>query len=127
MIDSIANIVVPITDHERSIPFYRDLLRFDLRADYTPGPGMRWVELAPPGSSTTIALAIPRGGMWGTVGGDTNISLGCTGIIEEHARLREARVDVDDQVLDLGQYVPRMFRLRDPDGNILQVVENQRA
>jgi catechol 2,3-dioxygenase-like lactoylglutathione lyase family enzyme len=125
MIDSIANIVVPVTDHERAIAFYRDALGFEVRADFTPGPGMRWVELGPIGSATTIALAIPRGGMWGEVGGDTNISLGSSQIVDDHARLRDAGVDVDDEVLVLGPFVPKMFRLRDPDGNILQIVENQ--
>jgi lactoylglutathione lyase len=123
MIESIASVVVPITDHDRAIAFYRDILGLELRADFTPAPGMRWTELAPSGSATVIALAVPRGGMWGSVGGDTNVSLGCSGIVEEHGRLRDAGVDVDDQVLVLGEHVPRMFRLRDPDGNILQLVE----
>jgi len=122
MIDSI---VIPIPDHDRSISFYTDILGFEVRADFTPGLGMRWVEITLPGASTTVALATPRGGMWCSPGGDTNISLGCTGITEEHARLRGAGIDVDDQVLVLGEHVPRMFRFRDPDGNILQVVEHQ--
>ena len=124
MIESIASVVVPVTDHERALGFYRDILGFEVRADFTPAPGMRWVEVCPVGSSTVIALAVPRGGMWGSVGGDTNISLGCSDILEEHARLRDAGVDVDERVLVLGEHVPRMFRLRDPDGNVLQVVES---
>lgn len=122
MIDSI---LIPITDHDRSISFYTDILGFEVRADFTPGLGMRWVEIILPSACTTVALATPRGGMWRSPGGDTNISLGCTGITEEHARLRGAGIDVDDQVLVLGEHVPRMFRFRDPDGNILQVVEHQ--
>jgi catechol 2,3-dioxygenase-like lactoylglutathione lyase family enzyme len=124
MINSISNIVIPVTDHDRAITFYRDRLGFEMRADYTPTEGMRWVELAPTGATTTISLATPRGGMWGTVGGDTNISLGSSHIAAEHARLRDEGVDVDEKVLDLGSYVPKMVRLRDPDGNILQIVEN---
>lgn len=124
MIDSIASIVIPIADHERAISFYRDILGFEIRSDFTPAPGMRWVEMTLPGASTTIALATPRGGMWRAVGGDTNLSLGCTQILEEHARLRDAGADVDDTVLVLGENVPRMFRLRDPDRNILQLVEH---
>jgi predicted enzyme related to lactoylglutathione lyase len=125
MIDSIVSIVVPVTDYDRAISFYKDLLGFEVHADFTPSAGMRWVELALPGAPTTVALAAPRGGMWGSVGGDTNISLGCAGIQEEHARLRDAGVDVDEQVLVIGEHVPKMFRLRDPDKNILQVVEHQ--
>lgn len=123
MIDGIASIVVPVSDHDVSIRFYRDVLGFEVQADFTPAPGMRWVELSLANTPTVLALAAPRGGMWRSVGGDTNISLGTTGIVSEHARLRDAGVDVDDQVLVLGENVPRMFRLRDPDGNILQVIE----
>ncbi|WP_286345277.1 hypothetical protein [Frondihabitans sucicola] len=63
--------------------------------------------------------------MWRSAGGDTNISLGCSDIIGEHARLRDAGVDVDDEVLVLGENVPRMFRLRDPDGNVVQIIEHR--
>lgn len=38
MIDSI---LIPITDHDRSISFYTDILGFEVRADFTPGLGMR--------------------------------------------------------------------------------------
>jgi catechol 2,3-dioxygenase-like lactoylglutathione lyase family enzyme len=124
MIEVIANIVVPVADQERAITFYRDILGFELRADFAMGPGVRWVELSPPGAATTIALAAPRGDMWSSVGGETNISLGCSQIVEEHLRLRALAVDVDEQILDLGETVPKMFRLRDPDGNVLQLVEN---
>ena len=125
MIDGIASIVIPVTDHDRAISFYSGVLGFEMRADFTAGPGMRWVELTLPGDSTAIALANPRGEMWRSVGGDTNISLGCAGIAEEHARLQGAGIDVDREVLVLGHHIPRMFRLRDPDNNILQVVEHQ--
>jgi hypothetical protein len=61
--------------------------------------------------------------MWGTVGGDTNISLACAGVLGDHARLLDLGVDVDAEVLSVGPDVPPMFRFRDPDGNVLQVVE----
>ncbi|GAA4682040.1 VOC family protein [Frondihabitans cladoniiphilus] len=123
MIESIASVVIPVNDHESAVAFYRDVLGFTVQSDFTPAPGMRWVELTLPGTATVIALATPRGGMWRGVGGDTNISLACSGIVDEHQRLLDAGADVDEQVLVLGEYVPRMFRLRDPDGNILQLVE----
>ena len=123
MIDAIANIVIPITDQDRAITFYRDVLGLEIRADYPMGPGVRWVELAPAGERTTVALVAPRGDMWSSVGGPTNISLGCSQIVEEHERLGAMGVDVDDRILELGTGIPRMFRLRDPDGNILQIVE----
>jgi catechol 2,3-dioxygenase-like lactoylglutathione lyase family enzyme len=124
MIDAITNIVIPIADQERAIDFYRGTLGFELRADHLVGPGVRWVELGLPGATTTIALVPPREGMWSAIGQDSNVSLGCAGIDDEHRRLRDAGVDVDDNVLDLGHGVPKMFRFRDPDGNTIQVVEH---
>ena len=43
----------------------------------------------------------------------------------EHARLRDAGVDVDEQVLTMDGPPPDMFWLRDADGNTLLVVEAQ--
>ena len=40
-----------------------------------------------------------------------------------HAALKEAGVDVDDEVARYGGAVPPMFWFRDPDGNSLIVVE----
>jgi catechol 2,3-dioxygenase-like lactoylglutathione lyase family enzyme len=122
-IAAVASIVVPINDHDLAIAFYVGRLGLQLRADFTVGPGFRWTEVAPPGAATTIALARPRGGMWGTVGGDTNISLACADIDGEHQRLRGLGVDVDETVLRIGDDVPPTFRFRDPDGNVLQIVE----
>jgi len=41
----------------------------------------------------------------------------------DHATLKAAKVDVDDEVTRWGGPVPPMFWLRDPDGNALIVVE----
>ena len=40
-----------------------------------------------------------------------------------HAALKEAGVDVDDEVTSYGDPVPPMFWLRDPDGNSLIIVQ----
>ncbi|MFG1921761.1 VOC family protein [Cryptosporangium sp. NPDC048952] len=126
-IESVASVVVPITDHDRSIAFYVGTLGFRLRADFSPGPAFRWVEVAPTDAATTIALAVPRGGMWGTAGGETNINLACTDVVGEHVRLRNLGVDVDAEILRVGAEVPPMFRFRDPDRNVLQVVQTARS
>ncbi|MGH3967017.1 MAG: VOC family protein [Mycobacterium sp.] len=50
-------IPVPVADIDRSIAFYRDNLGFRLDVDVTPGPGLRIVQLTPPGSACSILLA----------------------------------------------------------------------
>src|SRR6266571_7448794 len=47
---------VPTTDQDRSIEFYCGTLGFEKRRDAPFGPGLRWIEVAPPGASTVIAL-----------------------------------------------------------------------
>lgn len=125
-ITGLASVVVPVPDQDRALVFYRDTLGMAVAVDTSPGPGSRWVEVAAPESSTTIALAVPRGGMWRSVGGDTNISLTCTDIDVEHDRLRQLGVDVDEQVLRIPG-VPPMFRFRDPFGNTLQILAAKSA
>ena len=47
---------IPVADVDRAKSFYVDTLGFEERFDGPFGEGMRWVELAPPGSQATIAL-----------------------------------------------------------------------
>ncbi len=56
LIDQIQIVSVPVGDQERARDFYVDALGFELRADETWGEGMRWVEVAPEGSATSLTL-----------------------------------------------------------------------
>jgi predicted enzyme related to lactoylglutathione lyase len=110
---------VPVSDHDRALEFYCGPLCFETRLDATFGPGLRWVEVAPPAAETTVALA-PRGD--GQSGGvDTGIRLATADAEATHAYLGSRGVDLDDILRMPG--VPLMFSLRDPDGNSLYVVE----
>jgi catechol 2,3-dioxygenase-like lactoylglutathione lyase family enzyme len=85
---------------------------------------MRWVEVALPGTPTTIALAPPPPGR--EAGGtETGIILDTTDVDADHAALKAAGADVDDEISRYGGPVPPMFWVRDPDGNSLIVVEPQ--
>jgi hypothetical protein len=41
----------------------------------------------------------------------------------DHAKLLERGVDADASVLRMGEYVPPMLTLRDPDGNRFRMVQ----
>ena len=58
-ITAVANVAVPVTDHDRALEFYVGTLGFEKRIDAEFGGGQRWVEVAPAGATTTIALAPP--------------------------------------------------------------------
>lgn len=121
-ITEVGRVIVPVTDQDRALDFYSAKLGLEIRTDSGPGD-MRWLEVAPAGATTTLALVPPRGGMWGSPGIDTCISLTSTDVDGDHAALRERGVDVDEEILRLGGDVPPMFFFRDPDGNTLQVVK----
>ena len=85
---------------------------------------MRWVEVRLRGTPTTIAIAPPPEGQEAG-GSQTGIILDTTDVDADHAALKEAGIDVDNEVTRYGDPVPPMFWLRDPDGNSLIVVQPQ--
>jgi predicted enzyme related to lactoylglutathione lyase len=118
-ITEVGTVGVPTSDHDRAIAFFAKL-GFEVRMDAEFAPGMRWVEVAPPGAGTTIALApLPDGG---SAGVDTGIRLTTKDADADHAALKADGVDVDPDVMHWPN-VPPMFSFRDPDGNILYLVE----
>jgi catechol 2,3-dioxygenase-like lactoylglutathione lyase family enzyme len=123
-ITGVGTVMVPVTDQDRAIEFYTETLGFELRGDTPFGEGDRWVEVAPPGAVTTVALVLPRQGQ--QAGGPTNVGLTSEDVDADHAYLKEQGVDVDD-VMRMGGPVPPMFFVRDQDGNTLLAVERGSA
>jgi len=120
-VDKIATVVVPVSDQDRAIEFYVEALGFEKRIDVPFGNGYRWVEVAPGDAVTTIALAPPPEGA-PTGKRETGISLHTDDIDAYHAELKANGVDVDPEVSRMGDPVPPLFWLRDPEGNTLMVV-----
>ena len=114
-------VMVPVADQDRAIEFYVDKLGMEKRSDMPFGDGNRWVEVAPQGAATRIALVLPREG--DPVGIETRIGLTTSDIEADHADLKAAGVDVDPEVSRMGDPVPPMFFCRDQDGNTLLIVE----
>ena len=121
-IDKVGTVVVPVSDQDRAVAFYVDMLGFEKRTDVPFGNGYRWVEVAPEGVETTIAIVPPPPGKpAGNV--ETGIGLNTSDIDALYAELKDAGVDVDDEVSRMGDPVPPLFWFRDPDNNSLMVVE----
>jgi catechol 2,3-dioxygenase-like lactoylglutathione lyase family enzyme len=123
-IAKINTVCVLVADSDRAIEFYVDKLGFEKRADVPFGENgeYRWVEVAPPGADTTIATVPPPPGK-ASGNAETGIGLQTDDIDALHAELKSRGVDVDDEVSRMGDPVPPLFWLRDPDGNTLMVVE----
>jgi len=82
---------------------------------------LRWLEIAPPGSTARLALNEPMGG--GQPGGGS-IGVETRDVAGEHKRIK-ALGDVEvDQELIVSPDIPLMFMLKDPDGNYIWVVED---
>ena len=121
-VSKVGTVVIPVADQDREIEFYVETLGFEKRADIPFGNGYRWVEVAPSGADTTIALAPPPEGS-PTGNHQTGIGLYTDDIDALHAELKAAGVNVDAEVSRMGDPVPPLTWLRDPEGNSLMVVE----
>jgi catechol 2,3-dioxygenase-like lactoylglutathione lyase family enzyme len=117
----IATVVIAVSDQDRQISFYVDTLGFEKRVDVPFGNGYRWVEVAPTGNETTIALAPPPEGA-PSGNKETGISLYSEDIDADHAYLKDRGVDVDPEVSRMGGPVPPLLWFRDPEGNTLMIV-----
>ena len=120
-VDQVATVMVPVADQDRAIAFYTEKLGFELRADTPFGKGDRWVEVAPPGAETTVALTTAMEGE--EAGIESRIAFESTDIDGDYEAMKAAGVDVDDEVMRMGDPVPPMFFFRDADGNRLLLVE----
>ena len=114
-ITEIGTVIVLVSDQDRALAFYVDVLGFEVRLDGPFGEG-RWLEVAPRGAATTLAL-VAGGGPGGEVSFTTRDA------DADHARLVAEGMDVDEGVMRIGDGVPPMFTFRDPDGNRCRVVE----
>jgi len=105
-------IFVPVTDVDRAKDFYTRI-GFHADHDATPYPGVRFVQLTPPGSACSIAIGTGLGSKVEPGGLDV-IQVVVADADAALAQLRDAGVDaqgVDEQ--DWGRFVT----FTDPDGN----------
>jgi predicted enzyme related to lactoylglutathione lyase len=121
-VSKVANVIIPVADQDRALAFYTESLGLEKRIDVPFGDGNRWIEVAPAGADTPIAIC-PPGPNASTGGRDTGISLQTDDIDAYHAQLKDRGVDVDAEVSRYGDPVPPLFWLRDPEGNTLMIVE----
>ncbi|PWI17139.1 glyoxalase [Streptomyces sp. Act143] len=110
-------VTLPVSDQDRALRFYRDVLGFEVTADRELPPG-RWLQVAPAGAQTVLTLAGP--GMGGFRPGEARgIMLVTTDVDADCVRLAGAGVAVQGpDELPWG----RMASFTDPDGNGLMLL-----
>ena len=110
-----------VSDQDAAADFYTGKLGWEVRSDSRFGENdeMRWLEIAPPGSTARLSINPPMNSQPG--GG--SIGVETPDVEGEHERLKSlGDVDVDEQLMAEMPGAPRMFSLRDPDGNHIWVV-----
>ena len=115
MITHVQIVHVPVSDQQAARGFYVDTLGLEVLADVQMGPHGRWLQVAPRGAATTLAL----------VPGDERTAPGSLGALvletsdvdKDVALLVERGVDVPDGIEDMPW--ARAARFSDPDGNTL--------
>jgi lactoylglutathione lyase len=114
-----------VADQDAARAFYTDKLGWEVRGDDRFGENgeMRWLEVAPPGSTTRLALNPPMrdqpGG--GAIGVET------PDVHAEHERLSATDgVTITNPPMEMGG-APLMFSIEDPDGNNIWIVQTPAA
>ena len=85
---------VPVSDQQRAKQFYRDVLGFKLIREEPMGPGMSWIQLAPPGQSVTVALVTWFENM--KPGGLQGVMVNTEDIDAEHTLLRSRGLEIGE-------------------------------
>ncbi len=110
-------ISVPVSDQHSAKQFYRDVLGFTLIREEPMGPGMSWIQLAPPGQNVTIALVTWFENM--KPGGLQGVMVNTDDIAAERELLRGRGLDIGEiKEEPWGRYA--MFKDQDGNGWILR-------
>ncbi|MEG3626372.1 VOC family protein [Streptomyces poriticola] len=124
-------IPLPVSDLDRSRDFYRDKVGFHVDIDQEVMPGMRIVQLTPPGSGCSIALGDgiwdeSRGQKKPVPGSYQGLQLCVTDIRAAHAELTARGLEVSEPVEYSPQDGGTFMYFSDPDGNGWAVQEYRR-
>ncbi len=113
----ILSVTVEVTDQDRALAFYRDVLGCEVRTDVEIWPGARLVEVAPPGSPVVLALLTRASGL----------PLGVRYVTDDaeqaHRALAGAGATPHQEVL-YTDVAPPMFTAPDPDGNTVILIQD---
>ena len=115
-ITDIGTVGIPVTDQDKAVEFFVGTLGFEKRLDVRMGNSFRWVTVAAPGASTSVAL-ITRP----DTGADTGIRFLVPDAETEYTVMRQRGIEVGDLLRWPG--VPPMFTFEDPDGNKFEILE----
>ncbi len=118
-ITTIRTVAIPASDQSRTVEFFVEQLGFEKRMDAEIAEGLRWIEVAPPGSEVSVAIVSASSTL--PSGIDTGIRFVTTDADKERASMKEHGIDAGEVMRWPG--VPAMFSFRDIDGNTFYLAE----
>jgi len=118
-ITDVRTVGVTVRNQDDAIAFYVGTLGFEKIMDAPISPTMRWVEVAPSGATTSIALVVGDGAP--AAGAETGIRFTVPDADAEHATMSRQGLIVGELLRWEG--VPPMYTFDDPDGNRYVIVE----
>ena len=139
MIDSIGGMVVIVSDQQKAIKFYTQKLGFELKSDIPFGSsssssaeGLRWVEVAPKKSQSTISLMVPNPMMMSdgveieavkkSIGAETGIWFYSNNIQSTYEELKGKGVDITTP--EKQEWGGVMSKVKDQDGNSFSIISS---
>ena len=114
-------IPLPVSDVDRAIDFYADMLGFKKDVDVQPSDGVRVVQLSPQGSGCSVGFGTGLDVYRGEPGSIRGLHLVVEDITEARAELIRRGVEVGE-IHDFGGGV-RGAGFSDPDGNSFELQE----
>lgn len=121
-IPGVGTVYLAVSDQDRALVFYRDVLGFDVRSDTEFGEGFRWIEVAPAGAYTVIALVQPMSEDDPQPGGQAPFGFDTPDLEAAMAEFSARGVEFEDVMGGDGPEPPMAY-FRDPDGNRILLVE----
>ena len=119
--NEIGQIAITVSDIQKVLPFYRDIL--ELTFLFSPGPGLAFLSAGP----VRIMLSTPQGA--GNVGANSILYFKVTDIVSAHAAV-VAKGAASESAPQLTAKLPDhelwIGFLRDPDGNLVGLMEEKR-
>jgi lactoylglutathione lyase len=138
MIDSIGGAVVIVSDQQKAIEFYTQKLGFELKSDIPFGgssssaEGLRWVEVAPKESQSTISLMVPNPIVMSdgveieaikkSIGAETGIWFYSKNMQSTYEELKGKGVDITAP--EKQEWGGIMSKVKDQDGNSFSIISS---
>jgi catechol 2,3-dioxygenase-like lactoylglutathione lyase family enzyme len=118
---------LPVRDVDAAVDFYTQRVGFNLDHDVQPGPGMRVVQLTPPGSACSVVIG--QGLPLGEPGSVKGVQLTVDDLDEVRQDLAGRGLAISDiqQLGPEGTPGSRYCFFDDPDGNTWAIQEFKRS